>query len=177
MGRHPIDMTTICRHPILTPHQFQMHGQLVVEVEFNKFYKAKLATKCTGPDTIFIFCENLRHVVGNFNILLRPLKEISHSTRTCALTTTNCSSYDNVKQTMSTAPYFKISSRDHFKLFPQAMAYACAAANTSNGFRFIFRVVELVHPQLRQAKGGIHKSIPILSYIDIKDDSFYTFLS
>ena len=78
---------------------------------------------------------------------------------------------------MSTAIYLKLTSSDYFKSFPQALTYVRAASHTSNGFQLIYRILELVYPRLRQAKGGIHKFIPVPSYKDIEDDSIYTFLT
>ena len=151
----PIDMCGTGRHPILTPHQFQLHGQPVMEVESHKFQKATLTIKCNGPDTIFTFYHNLRHLAQNFNILLLPLEDITRESGTCQLTPTNCLGFDNVRQTMSTALFLKLTSGDYFKYFPQAMAYVRAASGTSNGFQLIYRIVELIHPRLCQAKGGI----------------------
>ena len=70
----PIDMFGNVRHPILTPHQFQLPGQPVMEVIVHKFQKAKLNLKCSGIDTIFTLYQNLRHVAQSFNILLMPLE-------------------------------------------------------------------------------------------------------
>ena len=57
------------------------------------------------------------------------------------------------------------------------MTYVIAASHTSNGFQLVYRILELVLPRLRQAKGGIHKNIPAPSYLDVSDDSIYTFLT
>ena len=111
----PIDMCGTGRHPILTPHQFQLHGQPVMEVESHKFQKATLTIKCNGPDTIFTFYHNLRHLAQNFNILLLPLEDITRESGTCQLTPTNCLGFDNVRQTMSTALFLKLTSGDYFK--------------------------------------------------------------
>ena len=148
-----------------------------MDVETHKFQKAIIQQRCSGPDTIFTFYENLRHIAGSFNILLRPLDEVTSATGTCQLTPYNCLGYDNVKTVMSTALYLKLSGHDYFKSYPQATAYVRAAASTSDGFRLIYRILELVHPRLRQSKGGIHKRITIPSYSDITDDSIYTFLT
>lgn len=78
---------------------------------------------------------------------------------------------------MSTAIYLKLTSGDYFKHFTQAMTYVRAASHTSNGFQLIYRILELVHPRLRQAKGGIHKNIPVPAYSDVTDDSIYTFIT
>ena len=77
---------------------------------------------------------------------------------------------------MSTALYLKLSASDYFKGYPQAIAYVHAASSNSDGFRLIYRILELVHPRLRQSKGGMHKTIPPPTYSDITDDSIYTFL-
>ena len=175
MGRN-IDIGS-GRHPILTPHQFQMDGQAVMEVESHKFQKATISVKCDGPDTIFTFYNTFRHVVASYNIMLLPLEDIMRQTGTCLLTPNNCLGYDNIKDTMSTAIFLKLTSNDYFKNFPQAIAYVNAASATSNVFQLIYRIVELVHPKLRQEKGGIHKIIPAPTYTDVTDDSIYTFLT
>lgn len=105
-----------------------------------------------------------------------PLEDVTRASGTCQLTPTNCLGYENVKQTMSTALFLKLTCTDYFKSFPQAIAYVRAASGTSNGFQLIYRIIELVHPRLRQAKGGIHKAIPVPTYDDVDDDSIYTFL-
>ena len=78
---------------------------------------------------------------------------------------------------MSTALYLKLSGMDYFKSFPQANAYVRAASATSDGFRLVYRILELVHPRLRQSKGGLHKTIAIPEYKNVTDDSIYTFLN
>ena len=78
---------------------------------------------------------------------------------------------------MSTAIYLKLTSSDYFKSFPQALTYVRAASHTSNGFQLMYRILELVHPRLRQAKGGIHKQVHVPLYSDVEDDSIYTFLT
>ena len=179
LGKHPIDILGGDR-PLLNPRQFQYPfrtGQPVTEVESYKFQKAIIQLRCTGPDTIFTFYENLRHIAGSFNILLRPLDEVTKVTGVCLITPLNCLGYSNVKTEMSTAIYLKLSSMEYFKSYPQANAYVRAASATSDGFRLIYRILELVHPRLRQSKGGIHKTITIPAYKDITDDSIYTFLN
>ena len=57
------------------------------------------------------------------------------------------------------------------------MTYVRAAFHTSNGFQLVYHILELAHPRLWQAKGGIHKNIPAPSYLDVTDDSIYTFLT
>ena len=112
---------------------------------------------CSGPDTIFTFYHNLRHVAGSFNILLPSLDSIISTTRTCALNRATYIGYDNVKDFMSTAIYLKLTSNAYFKSFPQAMAYVNVTSSNSNGFQLMYRIMELVHPRLRQAKFSIHK--------------------
>ena len=78
---------------------------------------------------------------------------------------------------MSTAVYLKLTSWDYFKNLEQAMTYVRAASHTSNRFQPVYRILKLVHPRLRQAKGGIHKNIPAPSYLYVTDDSINTFLT
>ena len=104
-GKHPIDLTG-GRHPLLSPHQFQYParlGQPVMEVDSNKFQKAIIKDRCSGPDTIFTFYENVRHIASSFHILLLPLNEVTPALGTCQLTPYNCLGYDNVREVMSTS--------------------------------------------------------------------------
>ena len=78
---------------------------------------------------------------------------------------------------MSTALYLKISSTDYFKGYPHAIEYVHAVSSTSDWFHLLYYILKLVHPQLRQVKGGIHKSIPVPSYNEITDNIIYTFLN
>ena len=69
MGKHPIDLTR-GNLPLLNPHQFSYPlrtGQPVVEVELYQFQKVIIQLRCTGPDTIYIFYENIRHIADSFN--------------------------------------------------------------------------------------------------------------
>ena len=162
------------------PYQFHYPirlGQLVMEVEFRKFQKALLQIKCTELDNVFIFYETFQHITGSFNILLRSLQDITCQTGTCTLTPSNYLGYNNVSNMMSTTIYHKLTSSDYFKDFPQAMTYVRAASHTSNGFHLMYCILELVHPQLHQVKGGIHKCIHTTLYSDVTDDSIYTFLT
>ena len=77
---------------------------------------------------------------------------------------------------MSTALYIKLTGKDYLKEFPQAQSYVRAAAGTSNGFQLLYRILELVHPQLRAEQGGTHELITIPSYSDIDNNSIYTFM-
>ena len=76
---------------------------------------------------------------------------------------------------MSTALHLKLTTNQYFKGFPIAMTYVRAAANNSNGFKLLYRILEIIHPKLRASKGGIHKTIAPPSYDDIEDDNIYTF--
>ena len=78
---------------------------------------------------------------------------------------------------MSTALHMKLTSNTYFEGFPQATAYVQAASNTNDGFKLLYRILGIIHPVLRASKGGIHRSIGAPSYIDINDDSIYTFIT
>ena len=52
-----------------------------------------------------------------------------------------------------------------------------AAANNSDGFKRLYRILEIIHPKLRAEKVGIHKSIEAPNYSDINNDSIYTFIT
>ena len=75
---------------------------------------------------------------------------------------------------MATALPMKLTTNDYFKNFPAAQTYVQSASNDSDGFKILYRIVEIIHPQLRASKGGIHKTIKAPSYEDIEDDSTYT---
>jgi len=60
---------------------------------------------------------------------------------------------------MLTALYLKLINTGYFKGFPQAKLYLNVVSENFNGFMLMYRIVELVHPCLRQEKGGIHTSI------------------
>ena len=125
-------------------------GQPVIEIDSNKFQKSIIKDRCSGPNTIFKFYENVQHIAGSFHILLQPLDEVTQALGTCQLTPYNCLGYENVKEVISIALYLKLSGTDYFKEYPQAIAYINAASSTSNGFRLLYRILilELVHPQL-----------------------------
>ena len=78
---------------------------------------------------------------------------------------------------MSTALHLKLTGNDYFKSFPKAQAYITAAANNSDGFCLLYRIMENIHPRLRLEKGGSHKTIDAPNYGDIADDSIYTFIT
>ena len=128
-------------------------------------------------DTIFTFYNNVRHIASSYNIFLQLLHLVTHSLGTCSITPDNCLGFASVKDVMSTALYLKLASYDYFPEFPQARTYVQTAASNSDGYQLLFRILELVHPQLREAKGGINKSIPIPVYTDVDDDSIYVFLT
>ena len=78
---------------------------------------------------------------------------------------------------MSTALHLKLTTKKYVEGFPQALTYVQAATNNSDGFQLLYRIFEIIHPQLRAEKGGINKSFEAPKYSDIKDDSIYTFIS
>ena len=78
---------------------------------------------------------------------------------------------------MSTALHLKLTGNDYFKSFPKAQTYIHAAANNSDGFKLLYRILEIIHPRLRISKGSIHKMIKAPTYSDIEDDSVYTFIT
>ena len=126
---------------------------------------------------MFTFYNTLRHIAASFNILLRPLEEITKTTGVCQLTQSNCIGYEHAKDIMSTALHLKLTGNDYFKSFPKAQTFITAAANSSDGFRLLYRILEIIHPRLRLEKGGLHKTIDPPSYNDIADDSIYTFIT
>ena len=62
---------------------------------------------------------------------------------------------------MATTLYLKMFSTDYYKSFPQATSYICAVTGNSDGFKLVYRILELFHPQRQKSKGDIHKSIAI----------------
>ena len=78
---------------------------------------------------------------------------------------------------MSTALHLKLTGNDYFKSFPKALTYVQAAANNSDGFKLIYRILEIIHPRLRVSKGGVHKTVEAPSYSDVEDGSIYTFMT
>ena len=92
MGDYPIDMGSDDQHPILSPFQFiyPLGNHHVKEVESYKFQKANLNMKFSGEDLVFTFYNTMRHIAASFNILLRPLKEITKATGIFQLKPDNC---------------------------------------------------------------------------------------
>ena len=179
MHKHDIHDDAQGRSPILTLFQFMYpksnyHPR---EVESYKFSKAKIAVICPNEDSIFTFYKSLRHIASSFNILLKPLEGITKETGICQLTPDNCIGYEEAYNTMATALHLKLTTNNYFNNFQIAQTYINAAANNSDGFKLLYRIVEIIHPQHRAAKGGIHKAITAPSYADIEDDNIYTFMS
>ena len=177
MASHRINTGTE-PHPILTPSQFlyPLGNYHVKEVESYKFQKAKLNVKCSSEDYVFTFYNTLRHVAKNYNILLLPLSEVSKINGVCQLTPNNCVGYEQAHENMSTALHIKLVGSDYFKSFDKAKTYIDSASNSCNGFRLLYRILEIIHPRLRLEKGGLHKTIDSPSYSNITDDSVYTFI-
>lgn len=79
---------------------------------------------------------------------------------------------------MSTALYLKLTGNDdYFKGFQKAKTFIQVAANNSNSFKLIYRILEIIHPRLRLYKGGVHLTIEALTYVDVEDDNIYTFIT
>ena len=136
-----------------------------------------LNVKCVGEDNICAFYNILRHISASYNILLRPLKVIEKETGVCQLTTYNCVGYKRARDIISMSLYLKLTGSNYFKNFPKDQTYVQAAANNSDGFKLLYRILEIIDPQLRISKGGIHKIIEVPSYIDVQDDSIFTLLN
>ena len=78
---------------------------------------------------------------------------------------------------MSTALYMELTTNSYFEVFPQAKTYIQAANSCSDGFKLLYRILEIIHPQLRVSKGGNNKKIESLSYNNINNDNIYTFFT
>ena len=178
MENHPID-TAGGLNPILTLFQFlyPIGTHHVKEINSHKFQKVKLSVKYVDEDFVFIFYNTLQHIVASFDILLRPLEKITKSIGVCQLTKDKCIGYENAKDIMSTALHLKLVWNDYFKSFPKAQTFITAAANSSDGFRLLYRILEIIHPRLRLEKGGLHKTIDAPNYNDVAEDSIYTFIT
>ena len=77
---------------------------------------------------------------------------------------------------MPTTLYLKLASYDYFPEFPQARTYVQAAASNGNGYQLLFRILELVHPQLREAKGELINLFLFLSILTLIMIVFTLFL-
>ena len=179
MQQHPIDTTSQDMHQILTPFQFPypIEYHHVKEIESHKFQKAKINIKCNSEDNIFTFYDTLRHITASFNVLLRPLQEIIKEKGVCLLTETNVIGYGQAYTIMSTALHIKLTGEDSVKLFPRVATYVKSVATNSYGFKLIYRIVEIIHPQLRASKGGVYEVIESPLYDNVEDNSIYTFIT
>ena len=79
--------------------------------------------------------------------------------------------YQHAYDAISTVLRIRLTTNDYFTGFPQALTYIKAANNNSDGFKLMYRIVEIIHPQQRVSKGGIRRSIEPPSYTDIEDDN------
>ena len=78
---------------------------------------------------------------------------------------------------MYIALHLKLTGNDYFNIFPKPQTYVQAAANKSGGFKLLYRILEIIHPQLGISKVGIHKMIESLWYIDEQFNIIYTFIA
>ena len=56
------------------------------------------------------------------------------------------------------------------------MSYMRVPSGNSDGFK-LYRILEILNPQLRQSKEGTHTCIDISKYSNVKDDGIYKFLN
>ena len=85
--------------------------------------------------------------------------------------------YENAKDIMSPALHLKMTRGNYFKPFPKVQTFITAAANSSDGFRLLYRILEIIQPRLWLEKGEHHKTIDPPSYNNIEDYSIYTFIT
>ena len=78
---------------------------------------------------------------------------------------------------MAAALHMKLKTNDYFENFPAAQTDVNTVSNNSDGFKLMYRIVEIIHPQLRASKGGLHKIITNPKYDEIEDGSIYTFIT
>ena len=78
---------------------------------------------------------------------------------------------------MSTALHLKLTIDNYFKGYRVDVIYFRAAANNSDGFKLAYRILDIIHPQLRASKRGLHKSIEPPTYEGVDNDSIYTFMT
>ena len=86
MGKHEINLNnTTGQTPILTPFQFLYPKDVhhAREVESHKFQKSKLSVQCNTEDNIFTFYNTMQHIASSFNILLKPITDITKDTCIC----------------------------------------------------------------------------------------------
>ena len=88
MSKYDIKLHNKDNIPILTPFQFlyPTYNHHINKIKSNKFQKAEITATCKSEDTIFTFYNTVRHIVGSFNILLLPLKDIVKATGECQFT-------------------------------------------------------------------------------------------
>ena len=179
MNKYAINMDPNSNHPILTPFQYlyPRDNHTPREIDSHKFQKAKMAMACPSEEYIFTFYNTLRLIAGSFNILLNPLQLITKETGICLLSQSNCIGYTEAYNTMATALHLKLTTNGYFKGFPVASTYIQAAANSNDGFKLLYRILEIIHPKLRAEKGGIHKIVEAPAYADVTDDNIYTFMT
>ena len=122
---------------------------------------------CLGEVNVFTFYNTLKLIAGSFNILLCPLENITKEIGICQLTANNCIDYEQTRDIMSAVLYLKLTGNDYFKLFHKAQTYVHEAANNSDRFKLLYRILKINHPQLRISKGRIHKMIETPTYNDI----------
>lgn len=78
---------------------------------------------------------------------------------------------------MSKAFHLKLTRNDYFAKFDKAQTYVNAAANKSDGFKLLYRILEIIHLRLRISIGGVQKTIVAPSYTDVEDNNIYTFIT
>lgn len=123
--------------------------------------------KCPEEDNVLTFNNTLRLLAVAFNVLLLPLDAITKVTGVCQLTAGNCIGYEQARNIMSRALHLKITGNDYFAKFDKAQTYVNAAGNNIDGFKLLYRILEIIHPRLRISKGGVHKTIVAPSFMDV----------
>ena len=166
-------------HPILTPFHFcyPINKHHVKEAEIYKFQNAKLHVYCSGKDNMFTFYNTLRHIASSFNILMKPLEEITKETGIYQLMEDKRVSYEQARDIVSTNLHIKLTESDYFKSFHKAQTYIHAVANNSNGFKLMYIILEIIHSRLRISKGSIHKTIEAPTYSNVENDSICIFIT
>ena len=78
---------------------------------------------------------------------------------------------------MSTDLHIKLTGEDYVNWFPKTTAYIKASASNSGSFKLLYRIVEIINPQLRVSKGGVHEVIEPPLYDDVEDNTIYTLIT
>ena len=65
----------------------------------------------------------------------------------------NCVGYEQEKDIISTIVHLKLTGNNYFKNFPKAQTYIQPAANSSGGFKLLYRIMDNIHQRLRLKKG------------------------